>query len=143
MQTSRQRSCPVLVALLLSLTIFLMLDDLLFYFWFERVFNVQLNLRSKIGLGCFITLLNLGIAVLVVKAFNKKSQTGAEGMLGESGVVVSIVAPHYYVKVHGELWRASSPEALQIDDKIVVHKITGLTLDVGRIHDTNANGGVV
>jgi membrane-bound serine protease (ClpP class) len=54
---------------------------------------------------------------------------GPEQILGMEG----IVRPGGQVFVHGELWRASSAEALSPGDRVAVDGLDGLTLNVHRI----------
>jgi membrane protein implicated in regulation of membrane protease activity len=57
--------------------------------------------------------------------------------------VESISPPYYWVKVHGELWRARASEMLAVGDKVVVQKLAGLTLEVARAQTpaSRGNGG--
>jgi membrane-bound serine protease (ClpP class) len=137
-----QRSFFILGVMLFSLTVVFMFDDVLFYLLFERLFGWQLSLLAKIGIGAIILLLNLGLALLVLRALSEKPQTGSESMVGERGVVDSVASPFCWVKVRGELWRAKSNENLDVGDKVVVRKLEGLTLEVERDH-TTSNGGAV
>jgi membrane-bound serine protease (ClpP class) len=116
-----------------------MFDDVLFYLMFERALGLQLHYGIKIGIIVVITLLNLGLALLVIKSLNEKPQTGAEGMIGERGVVDNVLASHFWVKVRGERWRAQSHEKLAVGDSVIVRELEGLTLYVAREH-ASANG---
>ncbi|MDZ7290290.1 MAG: hypothetical protein ONB44_08425 [candidate division KSB1 bacterium] len=140
MTRTPQHSLVVLAVLLLSLTVLFMFDDVIFYLLFERLFGWRLNLLGKIVVGALITMLNLGLALLVIKSLQEKPQTGSEGMIGERGVVESVAPPYLWVKVRGELWRAKSNEPLAAGDAIVVRHLEGLTLEVERT-DTTSHGG--
>jgi membrane protein implicated in regulation of membrane protease activity len=137
---ARQKSLAVLAAMLLALTIFFIFDDVLFYLLIERLLGWELNWLVKVGVWVILFLLNLGLALLVLKALEEKPQTGPESMIGEQGVVASIVSPHYWVKVRGELWRAKSNETLAVGDRVIVQKLESLTLQVERV-PSNSNGG--
>jgi membrane-bound serine protease (ClpP class) len=135
----RRYSLPVLIAMLFTLTIVFMLDDVLFYLLFARILGFEINLFGRSVVVALLTLLNLWLALLVIKSSSTMPATGSEGMLGATGRVTSI-EPHYcWVKVRGELWRARSSEKLAVGDEIVVRKLDGLTLEVARIH-TATNG---
>ena len=135
----RQRSLLVLTAILFTLTVVFMFDDVLFYLMFEHALGLQLHFAVKAGIMIVITMLNLGLALLVIKSLNEKPQTGAEGMIGEKGVVDRVLAHHLWVKVRGERWRAQSHEKLAVGDSVIVRELQGLTLHVTRDH-TSANG---
>jgi membrane-bound ClpP family serine protease len=135
----RQRSLLVLTAILFTLTVVFMFDDVLFYLMFERALGLQLHFGIKIGIMLVLTMLNLGLALLVIKSLNEKPQTGAEGMIGEKGVVDGVVDSHFWVQVRGERWRAKSKEKLAVGDSVIVRELEGLTLHVTREH-TSANG---
>lgn len=69
---------------------------------------------------------------LVLKSRKWKTATGKEEMLGEQGVVTITVPSggEGMVRVHGELWRAGSPQPIQAGTKIRVLRVNGLKLDV-------------
>ncbi|MGH7453945.1 MAG: NfeD family protein [bacterium] len=135
----RRRPQLVLIVMLFTLTVVFLFDDVLFYLLFERVLGFESNLFGRSAGIAMLTLFNLWLALLVMKSSSAKPRTGSEGMLGEIGSVKSTVPPFYWVMVRGELWRAQSDEKLNVDDKVVVRKLHGLTLEVARIY-TDANG---
>lgn len=60
-----------------------------------------------------------------------KPLVSLETMIGSEGKVVTPLAPEGYVKVKGELWKASSTELeLEVGDEVVVVGIDGLKLIV-------------
>jgi membrane-bound ClpP family serine protease len=135
----RRHSLFVLIVMLFTLTVVFLFDDVLFYFLFERVLGFELNLFGRGVVVALLTLLNLWLAVLVVKSMNVKPETGSEGMLGATGTVKSVAPPFYWVMVRGELWRARSDENLAVGDGVIVLGLQGLTLRVTREHK-NADG---
>jgi len=68
----------------------------------------------------------------------KKPVTGAEGMVGMTGVVVETLNPEGMVRIRGELWSAESTDNM-IDrgEKIVVEKVNGLNLLVKKLKKDN------
>lgn len=135
----RRHSLPVLIVMFFTLTVVFLFDDVLFYLLFERVLGFEVNFIGRSIVIALLTLLNLWLALLVMKSSSAKPQTGSEGMLGATGRVTNI-GPHYsWVKVRGELWRARSSEKLAVGDEIVVRQLDGLTLEVARIY-SDANG---
>jgi membrane-bound serine protease (ClpP class) len=75
-----------------------------------------------------------------------KATTGAEGLVGERGstlTAIDLEAPGQ-VRVHGEIWRATSPVPLEQGRGIRVTKVDGLTLVVeplGDVEPTASGGG--
>jgi membrane-bound serine protease (ClpP class) len=69
---------------------------------------------------------------LVLKSRKWKTATGKEELLGEEGVV-TIAVPgggEGMIRVHGELWRASSRDEIQVGTKVRVLQVDGLRLEV-------------
>lgn len=76
-----------------------------------------------------ITIFLMGIAY---KARTNKVVTGSEGMLGQIGVVQTMLGPSGKVFVHGETWNAHSDEPLLPGDKVIVKRLNGLELEVAK-----------
>jgi membrane-bound serine protease (ClpP class) len=83
-------------------------------------------LAVSIPLG-FITAFLMTIAL---KARRNKVVTGAQGLVGETGVAQTSLAPQGKVFVHGELWDAISSTEVLVGQLIVVRQVDGLTLQV-------------
>ena len=67
---------------------------------------------------------------IALKARRNKVVTGAQGLVGETGVAQTALAPQGKVFVHGELWDAVATSTLPAGQLVVVRKIDGLTLQV-------------
>ncbi|MBA4311692.1 MAG: serine protease [Chlorobiaceae bacterium] len=69
-----------------------------------------------------------------IKAQKRKTTTGIEGIIGEVGEVFNDLRPDGLVKVHGEIWKATSIEGF-IDQgtKVKVEETENLKLRVRRI----------
>jgi membrane-bound serine protease (ClpP class) len=69
---------------------------------------------------------------LVLKSRKWKTATGKEELIGEEGIVTIAVPGNGegMIRVHGELWRASSREQIQVGAKVRVLRVDGLKLDV-------------
>lgn len=68
---------------------------------------------------------------LVYKAYRRKTVTGAEAMMGATGVAITPLNPSGKVRIHGELWDAiSTGDAINKGAKITVEGLEGLTLRV-------------
>lgn len=62
-----------------------------------------------------------------------RATTGAEGMLGATGVALSDLQPDGQVKVRGRIWKATATEGLAAGDEVVVRAVSGLELTVSRL----------
>jgi len=83
-------------------------------------------LAVSIPLG-FITAFLMTIAL---KARKNKVVTGAQGLIGETGVAQTTLAPQGKVFIHGELWDAISATEVPVGQLVVVRQVDGLTLRV-------------
>jgi membrane-bound serine protease (ClpP class) len=100
----------------------------------SSVSELQVSLRVVLpvvfGFVAIATLLvRLGLA-----AQRQPAVTGASGMIGEAGQVMSAIEPNRpgRVTTHGEVWRAISDQALPAGSRIRVTRVDGLLLTVQR-----------
>jgi membrane-bound serine protease (ClpP class) len=70
------------------------------------------------------------LMTIALKARRNKVVTGAQGLLGETGVAQTALSPQGKVFVHGELWDAVASSTLPAGQIVVVRRIDGLTLSV-------------
>jgi membrane-bound serine protease (ClpP class) len=70
------------------------------------------------------------VAGLVVKTFRSKSMTGAEGLVGEVGLVKKTISPSGKILVHGELWNAVSDVPIHEGERVQVVSMENLVLTV-------------
>jgi membrane-bound serine protease (ClpP class) len=77
-------------------------------------------------------LLSVFMMRLVLKSRKWRSSTGREELLGEQGVVTTAVPAggEGMIRIHGELWRASSKEDIQQGTAVRVLKVSGLKLEI-------------
>jgi membrane protein implicated in regulation of membrane protease activity len=60
----------------------------------------------------------------------RRAVTGAEGLIGQSAVVVEACRPDGRVRVLGELWRAHCPAGADVGEHVRVVSVQDLTLEV-------------
>jgi membrane-bound serine protease (ClpP class) len=90
----------------------------------------------SLGIALAVTLPFAAITVflmrLVLRSRRWKSSTGREELLGAQGVVVSPLAAtaEGLIRIHGELWRAVSPNSIPEGQPVRVTKVEGLRLHV-------------
>ena len=76
----------------------------------------------------------LFLLTLVFKAHRRRSASGREGMIGETGTARTDLAPTGMVFVHGELWEAEAGEPVRAGEKVkVVEVLDGLKIRVGKV----------
>jgi membrane-bound serine protease (ClpP class) len=78
-----------------------------------------------------ISLFFISVAWLVVRAQVHRPMTGADGLVGETGVVKQVDGLAGKVVVHGELWRAEFVRPVSVGDKIIVKEVDQLVVKVG------------
>lgn len=92
--------------------------------------DVQLPLKVILAVTITTALFFIFAIGMALKTKTKKVTTGKEGIIGETGVAVSKIAPEGDVKVHGEYWKAVSDDRIKKGDKILVTDVQGLQLKV-------------
>jgi membrane-bound serine protease (ClpP class) len=77
-------------------------------------------------------LLSVFLMRLVLKSRKWKTSTGREELLGEQGVVTTTVPAggEGLIRIHGELWRASSKENIPQGTAVRVLRVNGLKLEI-------------
>lgn len=95
----------------------------------------------SVGIALSVTLPFAVITVflmrLVLRSRKWKPSTGPEELVGTAGVVVTAIpgatagtANEGMIRIHGELWRATSPQAIPPGQSVRVRRVDGLTLHV-------------
>jgi membrane-bound serine protease (ClpP class) len=103
--------------------------------------GAALAIPVGVGIGAVAAGGALYVAGKGKAAGRTRIRSGAEGLLGQVGVVRSWGEPEGRVFVDGALWRARHdwPQAedgeLRAGDKVVVERVSGLTLCVRRADD--------
>jgi membrane-bound serine protease (ClpP class) len=84
---------------------------------------------TLLGVGSFLA----AITYLATRATLSRPKSGAEGLIGEKGLVRKTVGKRSgKVFLHGELWTAVSEETIPVDTEIEVIDIEGLKLRVSK-----------
>ncbi len=91
-------------------------------------FGVPLGLIA--GVASVGALAVMGIIWVAIKARRRPVVSGIEQMIGASGVAREDFQGEGWVFVHGELWNASSSQAIQSGQAVNVVAVDGLTLKV-------------
>jgi membrane-bound serine protease (ClpP class) len=99
---------------------------------FAEVFRISWEIIATVVI---LTVLFFSFAIgLGIKAQRRKPSTGAEGIIGETGVAISDLDPLGEVRVHGEIWEAESTSGkIEQGQPVRVETITNLRLKVSRV----------
>ncbi len=96
----------------------------------ELQVSLQVIIPVVLALAAILTFL----VRLAVKAQQQRPTTGAAGMIGEAGVVLTAIDPGQAgrVETHGEIWRAVADEPIAEGEHVRVTAVDGLTVTVQR-----------
>jgi len=91
------------------------------------------SLRFILPVALGVSLIVLFLLTLVFRAHARRSFSGREGMIGETGTARTDLAPSGKVFVHGELWTAEAEETVRAGGKVkVIEVLEGLKIKVGK-----------
>jgi membrane-bound serine protease (ClpP class) len=88
---------------------------------------------SYMGIILFVLIISaffIFVGWLAYKAQRSRPRSGANPLIGETGVVKKTLAPEGMVFVHGEYWSAISDTPIEAGDDVRVEEVNGLTLKV-------------
>src|SRR5205807_4017255 len=92
--------------------------------------EMRVHLLTALAVSIPFGLITAFLMTIAVKARRNKVVTGAQGLVGQTGVVQTALSPQGKVFVHGELWDAVASSELPAGQLVVVRRIDGLTLEV-------------
>jgi len=96
--------------------------------------ELRTSLRFVLPVVIGMSAIVLFLLSLVFKAHRRRSFSGREGMIGETGTARTDLAPTGKVFVHGELWEAEAGEPVRAGEKVkVVEVLDGLKIRVGKV----------
>jgi membrane-bound serine protease (ClpP class) len=95
--------------------------------------EMRVHLVTALAVSIPLGLITAFLMTIALKARRNKVVTGSQGMIGETGVAQTSLAPQGKVFVHGELWDAVSSVDIPIGQLVVVRQVDGLILQVDPI----------
>lgn len=74
----------------------------------------------------------LGRKIIKNKLSTHHVRTNTDNLIGSQAIVIKAIKPHHpgQVKVHDEIWRASSDTSLPQNSQVTIVRINGITLEV-------------
>ncbi|MBW2592089.1 MAG: nodulation protein NfeD [Deltaproteobacteria bacterium] len=97
--------------------------------------GVSLSWHVLVTTVTLVSLFFISVAGLVFRAQISRPRTGAEGLIGEIGIVKNDLNPEGRVQVHGELWKAVSRQVLPEGVRVRVIRVEGLLVEVEPVAD--------
>jgi membrane protein implicated in regulation of membrane protease activity len=93
----------------------------------------------QIGIFIAVTVILLPLTRKMAKKITKESpsQSNVDAMIGKIALVTEAIDPDLggKIKFEGEVWRATSDEKIEVNDKVVINSISGTKLHVERKQD--------
>ena len=104
--------------------------------------ELQLGLPFIVSTTVALAVIMVGLMRLVIKAQLRPAVTGPSGMINDVGRTLSPIEPggSGRVATHGEIWMATSNEAIAEGESVRVTSVDGMTLTVRR-SASGAHGG--
>ena len=96
---------------------------------------MRVSLRVMIPTIAIVSLFFVGVISLAVKAQMRKPATGMEGMIGKEGKAITGVYEDGKVFIKGEVWNASSGDAIEEGEPVRVIGVKGLNLTVEKVNE--------
>jgi len=98
--------------------------------------EMRVHLMTALAVSIPLGLITAFLMTIALKARRNKVVTGAQGLVGETGVAQTALSPQGKVFVHGELWDAVASTALPVGQLVVVRAVDGLILEVAPLGAT-------
>lgn len=95
--------------------------------------EMRVHLWTALSVSIPLGLITSWLMYIALRARRNKIVTGAQGLIGETGVVQTALSPQGKVFIHGELWDAVASSDLPAGQIVVVRNVDGLTLSVDPI----------
>ena len=92
--------------------------------------EMRVHLLTALAVSVPLGLITAFLMSIALKARRNKMVSGAQGLIGETGVAQTSLSPRGKIFVHGELWDAVSSSEVSVGQSVVVLRVDGLVLAV-------------
>ena len=92
--------------------------------------EMRVHLLTALAASIPLGLITAFLMSIALKARRNKMVSGAQGLIGETGIAQTALSPRGKIFVHGELWDAVSSSEVLTGQPVVVRRIDGLLLQV-------------
>ena len=100
---------------------------------YDPAMQVSVSVVWSVAIGVGIVM--AFVVFLIAKSYRRQVATGAEGMVGQIGIVRKPLAPEGLALVAGELWKAHSldNETINAGEEVVVDHVESIYLFVKKL----------
>jgi membrane-bound serine protease (ClpP class) len=92
--------------------------------------EMRVHLLTALAVSIPLGLITAFLMSIALKARRNKRVSGAEGLIGETGVARTTLSPRGKIFVHGELWDAASSFDVYPGQPVIVRRVDGFVLQV-------------
>src|SRR5580700_4265369 len=92
--------------------------------------EMRVHLLTALSVSVPLGVITAFLMAIALKARRNKMVSGAQGIIGETGIAQTALAPRGKIFIHGELWDAVSSADVPAGESVVVRRIDGLLLQV-------------
>jgi len=92
--------------------------------------EMRVHLFTALAVSIPLGLITAFLMSIAIRARRNKLVSGAQGLIGETGIAQTALAPRGKIFVHGEIWDAISSSDVSIGQSVVVRRVDGLLLQV-------------
>ncbi|HZW95071.1 MAG TPA: nodulation protein NfeD [Candidatus Eremiobacteraceae bacterium] len=92
--------------------------------------EMRVHLLTALAVSIPLGLITAFLMSIALRARRNKRVSGAEGLIGETGIAQTSLSPRGKIFVHGELWDAVSSSDVSAGQTVVVRRVDGLLLQV-------------
>jgi membrane-bound serine protease (ClpP class) len=99
--------------------------------------EMRVHLLTALAVSIPLGLITAFLMSIALKARRNKMVSGAQGLIGETGIAQTALSPRGKIFVHGELWDAVSSNDVSVGEPVVVRQVDALTLQVEPVAATS------
>lgn len=92
--------------------------------------EMRVHLLTALAVSIPLGLITAFLMSIAFKARRNKLVSGAQGLIGETGIAQTALSPRGKIFVHGEIWDAVASAPVPIGQSVVVLRVDGLLLQV-------------
>jgi membrane-bound serine protease (ClpP class) len=92
--------------------------------------EMRVHLLTALAVSVPLGVITAFLMSIALKARRNKRVSGADGLIGETGIAQTSLSPRGKIFVHGELWDAISSGQLSPGQSVVIRGVDGLVLQV-------------
>jgi len=97
--------------------------------------EMRVKLATALAVSVPLGVITVFLMTVALRARRNKIMTGVEGLIGEVAIAQTPLAPSGKVFVHGEIWDAIATANVPAGERVVVHKVDGLQLEVDPVQE--------